>query len=71
MFGDMRDIETIYVSDKWNTDKVPSGTKVFTSDYKLTGGNGTRFTHSDNWSTSSESFARIDSAEAPGYFTGK
>lgn len=71
MFGDMRDIETIYVSDKWNTDKVPSGTRVFTSDYHLTGGSGTEFTYSDNWSTSDVSFARIDSAEAPGYFTGK
>ena len=59
-------LETIYVSDKWNTNSVENGAGMFHECIKLKGGNGTVY---DADHTGVE-YARIDGgADAPGYFT--
>lgn len=59
-------LETIYVSDKWNTNSVENGAGMFHECIKLKGGSGTVF---DANHTDAE-YARIDGGtDAPGYFT--
>lgn len=61
-------LETIYVSDKWNTNSVENGAGMFHECIKLKGGSGTVF---DANHTDAE-YARIDGGtDAPGYFTDK
>ncbi len=61
-------LETIYVSDKWNTNSVENGAEMFHECIKLKGGNGTVY---DADHTDAE-YARIDGGkDAPGYFTDK
>ena len=60
-------VETIYVSDKWNTDKVESSIMMFDGCTRLVGGKGTKYDrkHIDH------EYACIDGGMcAPGYLTG-
>ena len=68
MFFSCHALTTIYVSNKFVTTNVTSGTSMFSGCYKLIGGNGT--TCNGNNNTGIE-YARIDTAETPGYFTLK
>ena len=67
MFGYSALLKTIYVSDKFNTDTVIDSTKMFTSCPSLVGGNGTKY----NLNNIDKTYARIDTASTPGYFTSK
>ena len=67
MFSGCTNLKTIYVSEKWNTDKVTNSAKMFEDCNQLVGGQGTTFDagHID------KEYARIDGgADSPGYFTG-
>lgn len=65
MFGRSENLTTIYVSDKWSVANVTSADAMFEECTKLVGGNGTKYdeNHTD------QSYARIDTERAPGYFT--
>ena len=68
MFYYCYNLKTIYVSDKWNTDKVTTSTSMFYLDTKLVGGKGTAF----NSSKIDKEYARIDggpTSSTPGYLT--
>ena len=67
MFRSASNLVTIYASDKFVTDNVTDSTDMFIWTNKLVGGNGTKRTaaHSD------KEYARIDTADTPGYFTLK
>ena len=67
IFFNCTNLETIYASDKWNNSSLENGSKLFGACPALRGGNGT--TYSDDHV--SAEYARIDTAAAPGYFTGK
>ena len=60
-------VKTIYASDKFVTDAVTSDTYMFRDNSNLVGGNGTKF----NSSYIDKTYARIDTASTPGYFTLK
>ena len=67
MFWSCGKLETITVSDKWNTDKVTNSYGMFDYNYKLVGGAGTAYdeNHVD------ASYAHIDGGTSnPGYLTG-
>ena len=64
MFSVCRKLQKIYVSD-WNIDEVTTSYDMFTSDVNIVGGNGT--TYNSNYTD--VTYARIDTAETPGYFT--
>ena len=66
MFLDCENLTTIYASEKWSSRRGGTGTKVFENCLKIVGGNGTAYSndHIDR------TYARIDTAERPGYFTG-
>ena len=51
----------------WSTEKVTSSTSMFNNCSKLVGGNGTVYDSSNTDAT----YARIDTAENPGYLTKK
>ena len=65
MFYSDSNLETVYASDKFVTDAVTKGMGMFLSCTSLVGGNGTTYdaNHVD------AEYARIDTAETPGYFT--
>ena len=67
MFSLNNKLKTVYVSDSWTMDKVENHELMFTFNFAITGGNGTVY---DAEHTDGE-YARIDSADAPGYFTRK
>ena len=67
MFQDAIGLTTIYVGDGWDTSKVTSSSTMFGYNNKLVGGNGTTF----NSSYTDKTYARIDTAETPGYLTYK
>lgn len=58
-------IKTIYVSSKFNTSNVTSSDFMFSNSSKLVGGAGTTY----NSSYVDKTYARIDTASTPGYFT--
>ena len=60
-------LQTIYVSDLWDTSKEASGGNIFASCTNLVGGAGTIF----NSANSNITYARIDTIETPGYLTKK
>jgi surface protein len=68
MFYDSK-AKTIYVSDKFVTNKitVANSANMFTGATNLVGGNGTKY----NSSHVDKTYARIDTASTPGYFTSK
>lgn len=63
----MTNLTTIYVSDKFTMNKVTTSRNMFTGSTKLVGGAGTAYSsaHID------KTYARIDTASTPGYFTSK
>ena len=65
MFGMCENLTTIYVSSNWTTATVTTGDAMFYECSKLVGGNGTTYdeNHTDY------SYAHIDRADQPGYFT--
>ena len=66
MFYDFTNLKTIYVSNKFNTDKVTDSTSMFSGCTKLIGGAGTKY----NSSYVDKTYARIDGGTSnPGYFT--
>ncbi len=66
-FADCTALEKILVSDKWSMEKAESSYMMFYNCIKLTGGCGTVFDASHD----NGEYARIDTADTPGYFTAK
>ena len=67
MFDKMYELETIYVGSKFSTQSVTKGNQMFEFDSKLVGANGTTY----NKNNITHAYARLDTDEAPGYFTYK
>ena len=67
MFYDCTNLKSIYVSNSFTTNKVTSSTNMFYDSLSLVGGNGTKYSSSHIDKT----YARIDTASTPGYFTLK
>ena len=67
MFGQCKTLTTIYVSNDFTTSNVTNSTYMFVRCFKLVGGNGTKYSGSYTDAT----YARIDTASTPGYFTLK
>ncbi len=66
MFSSMKNLKTIYTSDKFKTNKVTSGEYMFTNSTNLVGGAGTKY----NSSYVDKTYAHIDGGTSnPGYFT--
>ena len=65
MFSYCNGLRTIYASDKFNVSKVTSHNNMFFTCKNLVGGNGTTYSSS----YVNKTYARIDEAGAPGYFT--
>ena len=66
MFNKCSNLKTIYVSS-FNTNKVKYNDSMFYDCTSLVGGNGTTY----NSSYIDKTYARIDTADTPGYFTYK
>ena len=68
MFYDSKNLKTIYVSNKFNTNNVVSSSHMFSSCTSLVGGSGTVY----DSSKIDKTYARIDGGTSnPGYFTSK
>lgn len=68
MFKTCNNLKTIYVSDKFVTDKVINGNEMFLDSIKLVGGAGTAY----DGTKIDKTYARIDGGtNSPGYFTKK
>ncbi len=68
MFNHCENLKTIYVSDKFITDKVVNSYNMFYDSAKLVGGAGTVY----NSSYTDKTYAIIDGGtSSPGYFTLK
>ncbi len=67
MFNSSINLKTIYVSDKFKTGKVTSSNYMFSGSTALVGGAGTKY----NSTKIDKTYARIDTASTPGYFTKK
>ena len=65
MFQFCTALTTIYVSEKWNMKSVVLSNNMFYRCTKLKGGNGTAYSSTNKTGT----YAVIDTAETPGYFT--
>ena len=66
MFYDFTNLKTIYVSNKFNTDKVTSSTNMFSGCTNLVGGAGTKY----DSTKIDKAYAHIDGGTSnPGYFT--
>ena len=65
MFCDCTALETIYVGNGWNMNRVKSHRDMFENCYKIRGGNGTTY----NSSYTNVTYARIDTEDTPGYLT--
>ncbi len=66
MFYQDSALKTIYVSSKWNMEKVTQSDMMFTDCAKLVGGYGTKY----NANYVGASYAHIDKKGAPGYLSG-
>ncbi|WP_297959849.1 BspA family leucine-rich repeat surface protein [uncultured Ruminococcus sp.] len=67
MFTYCNNLKTVYISDKWNTDKMTSSENMFNCCFALTGKRGTAF--DSNYTD--KTYARDDTVDNPGYFTAK
>ena len=67
MFHKCINLRTVYVSNLWTTNSATSSMEMFLDDTNLVGGNGTAY----NSSYIDVTYARIDTASTPGYFTYK
>ena len=68
MFNNCLALQTIYVGNQWSTDAVTNSNSMFTYCTNLVGGAGTA------WSSSNpvdKTYAHVDAANNPGYFTYK
>ena len=65
MFFRCNHLKTIYASSKFNTANVRFSNAMFAYDASLTGGRGTKYSSSH----ADKTYARIDKAGQPGYFT--
>lgn len=65
LFSYCTNLTTIYVGSGWTTASLTSSADMFKYDTKLVGGNGTKF--DSNYIDAT--YARVDTAETPGYFT--
>ena len=65
MFNNSGNLTTIYVSSSWSTLRVEYSGYMFGGCSKLVGGNGTTY----NGLYADVTYARIDTASTPGYFT--
>ena len=69
MFFNSKNLETIYVSDKFVTDNVTNSDRMFYDNTNLIGENGTKYSSSN---PKDKTYARIDGGtDSPGYFTLK
>ena len=66
MFSNAPKLKTIIVSDKFVTNKIGDSQPLFGNSPSLVGGNGTTY----NEDYINKEYARIDTANTPGYFTG-
>lgn len=60
-------VATIYVGDNWNISNVISSNRMFEDATNIVGGNGTIYKSS----YIDKTYARVDTASTPGYFTYK
>lgn len=67
MFRNCSKLTTIYASDKYVTDQVTASNSMFVGATSIVGGNGTVY----DASFTDKTYARIDKAQTPGYFTAK
>ena len=67
MFKYNSNLKTIYASKSFNINNVSNASNIFEGCTNLVGGNGTKY----NSSYVSKTYARIDTASTPGYFTLK
>jgi surface protein len=65
MFSGCANLITIYASGLWSTASVSNSSQMFYRTNNIVGGNGTV----KNSSYQDATYARIDAADAPGYFT--
>lgn len=68
MFYRCESLQTVYANDTWNSKSVNNTIDVFNNCLALKGGNGTNWTSSY---ASDSTYARVDKAGAPGFFTQK
>lgn len=67
LFNDCTSLTTIYAGSSWSTAGVTASESLFSNCTNLVGGNGTAY----NAEKISIDYAKIDIADAPGYFTAK
>lgn len=67
MFASCNNLNTIYASTLWNSSNITSSDSMFKSNSKLIGGVGTKY----DANYTDKTYARIDTASTPGYFTLK
>lgn len=67
MFNGNSSLRTIYVNDKFITDKATSSSNIFNGCTSLVGGYGTSY----NSNNIDKTYVRIDSSINKGYFTQK
>ena len=65
MFSNDSNLETIIVSDNFQTEQVEQSGYMFSNNIKLVGGNGTLY----NENYQDKTYARIDAPVTLGYFT--
>ncbi len=65
MFSNSYNLKTIYASDSFVTDQATNTNSMFIEDTQLVGGNGTAY----DANKVDKEYARIDTADTPGYFT--
>ena len=67
MFYDCSKLQTIYASDSFVVSQITDSRRMFDGCAVLRGGNGTSYSSS----YIDKTYARIDRAGTPGYFTAK
>lgn len=67
MFFCCNNLTTVYVSDDWTTERVTNSGDMFDGCSSIRGGNGTVY----DANVVDKTYARIDAAGTPGYFTNK
>ena len=68
MFNNCSNLSSIYVSDDWSTNAVTTSANMFLNCTSLKGGNGTTYVSSN---PTDMTYAHVDTADNPGYFTYK
>ncbi len=68
MFKECTNLERIVVASNWQIDSSVHGSNMFYGDFKLVGGNGTKYVHPSSDSPMAV-YAKIDSDKTHGYLT--